>query len=218
MGSGETSPTMVTPHQRVLAESPGRRVVLDTPFGFQENADILTGRLVDYFRESVRVAVAPVVLRRSDQPPASVGEAIAARLRLRFRAAVHDDLLRTLAREHGGKRRVEPSSEPQLRERIANKTLAIDFTLGLEQGTGAEADEGIHLVAGNGLGDGRHIRRRRHPLICRDAQRWKFRFRRTRVAVGRGAERRIVWNFNHQSRLAPEVFTTAVHFGISALM
>lgn len=28
----------------------------------------------------------------------------------------------------------------QLRERIANKTLAIDFTLGLEQGTGAEAD------------------------------------------------------------------------------
>lgn len=28
----------------------------------------------------------------------------------------------------------------QLRERIANKTLAIDFTLGLEQGTGAEAE------------------------------------------------------------------------------
>ena len=32
------------------------------------------------------------------------------------------------------------SAELQLRERIANKTLAIDFTLGLEQGTGAEAD------------------------------------------------------------------------------
>jgi ERCC4-related helicase len=31
-------------------------------------------------------------------------------------------------------------AELQLRERIANKTLAIDFTLGLEQGTGAEAD------------------------------------------------------------------------------
>ena len=30
--------------------------------------------------------------------------------------------------------------ELQLRERIATKTLAIDFTLGLEQGTGAEAD------------------------------------------------------------------------------
>lgn len=31
-------------------------------------------------------------------------------------------------------------AELQLRERIATKTLAIDFTLGLEQGTGAEAD------------------------------------------------------------------------------
>ncbi len=34
----------------------------------------------------------------------------------------------------------ELEDELQLRERIANKTLAIDFTLGLEQGTGAEAD------------------------------------------------------------------------------
>lgn len=34
----------------------------------------------------------------------------------------------------------ELEAELQLRERIANKTLAIDFTLGLEQGTGVEAD------------------------------------------------------------------------------
>lgn len=34
----------------------------------------------------------------------------------------------------------ELEAELQLRERIATKTLAIDFTLGLEQGTGAEAD------------------------------------------------------------------------------
>lgn len=34
----------------------------------------------------------------------------------------------------------ELETELQLRERIANKTLAIDFTLGLEQGTGAEAE------------------------------------------------------------------------------
>jgi hypothetical protein len=34
----------------------------------------------------------------------------------------------------------ELEEELQLRERIANKTLAIDFTLGLEQGTGAEAE------------------------------------------------------------------------------
>ena len=34
----------------------------------------------------------------------------------------------------------ELEAELQLRERLATKTLAIDFTLGLEQGTGAEAD------------------------------------------------------------------------------
>jgi len=34
----------------------------------------------------------------------------------------------------------ELEQELKLRERIASKTLAIDFTLGLEQGTGAEAD------------------------------------------------------------------------------
>ena len=34
----------------------------------------------------------------------------------------------------------ELEAELLLRERIATKTLAIDFTLGLEQGTGAEAD------------------------------------------------------------------------------
>lgn len=34
----------------------------------------------------------------------------------------------------------ELEAELQLRERIATKTMAIDFTLGLEQGTGAEAD------------------------------------------------------------------------------
>src|SRR5262249_12651226 len=34
----------------------------------------------------------------------------------------------------------ELEAELQLRERIATKTMAIDFTLGLEQGTGAEAE------------------------------------------------------------------------------
>ena len=46
MGSGETSPTMVTPHQQILASmgKPDRLklTILDTPFGFQENSDDLT--------------------------------------------------------------------------------------------------------------------------------------------------------------------------------
>ena len=69
---------MVTPHQRILAESLGERVVLDTPFGFQENADILTQRLVDYFQESVGVTVLPTRLRRANEPAATVATAVAA--------------------------------------------------------------------------------------------------------------------------------------------
>ena len=54
MGSGETSPTMVTPHQQIMRDSGvGKRVVLDTPFGFQENANELTNRLKEYFADSV---------------------------------------------------------------------------------------------------------------------------------------------------------------------
>lgn len=58
MGSGETSPTMVTTHQRLmgrLGPPPVPAVVLDTPFGFQANADLLAERAVAYFRDSVGV-------------------------------------------------------------------------------------------------------------------------------------------------------------------
>ncbi|HEV2767024.1 MAG TPA: hypothetical protein VGV63_04850 [Acidimicrobiales bacterium] len=56
MGSGETSPTMVTPHRRLierLGAPPVPAVLLDTPFGFQANASLLADRAVEYFRESV---------------------------------------------------------------------------------------------------------------------------------------------------------------------
>ena len=66
MGSGETAPTMVKPHRQVFerlatatggattAEVPA--VFLDTPFGFQENADELSSKTVDYFRATGRSA------------------------------------------------------------------------------------------------------------------------------------------------------------------
>ena len=56
MGSGETSPTMVKTHRALLERlgpAPVPAVLLDTPFGFQENADDITERAVHYFRESV---------------------------------------------------------------------------------------------------------------------------------------------------------------------
>lgn len=77
MGSGETSPTMVTPHQRILRDSAaGKRVVLDTPFGFQENANELTIRLKEYFSDSVGEQVDIVSLRTVNATPAEVANAI----------------------------------------------------------------------------------------------------------------------------------------------
>ena len=56
MGSGETTPTMVRAHRAVLARL-GRRpvasVLLDTPYGFQENAEDISARAAEYFRNSV---------------------------------------------------------------------------------------------------------------------------------------------------------------------
>jgi len=57
MGSGETAPTMVKLHRRLMeaagATGPGGAVLLDTPYGFQENADDISARAVQYFRTSV---------------------------------------------------------------------------------------------------------------------------------------------------------------------
>ncbi|MGH7722910.1 MAG: CysS/YqeB C-terminal domain-containing protein [Candidatus Dormibacteria bacterium] len=63
IGSGETAPTMTSIHAELFARagSAGERaVLLDTPFGFQENADDISARSLAYFRDSVgrRVEVA----------------------------------------------------------------------------------------------------------------------------------------------------------------
>jgi hypothetical protein len=57
MGSGETAPTMVTTHRRLtsLRPSPVKAVVLDTPYGFQENAPELAAKAVEYFQTSINV-------------------------------------------------------------------------------------------------------------------------------------------------------------------
>ena len=59
MGSGETAPTMVTPHRDVAARlgpSP-RAVLLDTPYGFQENAAEISQRAIEYFAHRVQLAI-----------------------------------------------------------------------------------------------------------------------------------------------------------------
>lgn len=66
MGSGETAPTMVTTHRTLTAllPSPVKAAVLDTPYGFQENAPELAQRAVDYFKTSINVDIAIAGLNR----------------------------------------------------------------------------------------------------------------------------------------------------------
>jgi len=69
MGSGETAPTMVKPHRALferLGPDPVPSVLLDTPYGFQMNADDISARAVDYFAASVGRKVEVAELRRSD--------------------------------------------------------------------------------------------------------------------------------------------------------
>ncbi len=57
MGSGETAPTMVTTHRMLASKlkKPARAVLLDTPYGFQENAPELATKAVDYFQTSINL-------------------------------------------------------------------------------------------------------------------------------------------------------------------
>ncbi len=60
MGSGETSPTMVKVHRAILGRlgpPPVDAVLLDTPFGFQENAKEIAARAIAYFDESLQTKI-----------------------------------------------------------------------------------------------------------------------------------------------------------------
>jgi cyanophycinase-like exopeptidase len=71
MGSGETAPTMRGPHRRIadqVREAAGEvdAVLLDTPFGFQENAPILAAAATKYFKDAVGIDVEVAGLARID--------------------------------------------------------------------------------------------------------------------------------------------------------
>lgn len=70
-GSGETAPTMIKPHRQIferLGPPPVPAVMLDTPYGFQANADDISARAVEYFSASVgrQVEVAELRSQRDD--------------------------------------------------------------------------------------------------------------------------------------------------------
>jgi cyanophycinase-like exopeptidase len=70
MGSGETTPTMIKPHRRIFEslDEGASAVLLDTPYGFQLNADEISTRTVGYFAQSVGRKVDVVSWRT---PPAA---------------------------------------------------------------------------------------------------------------------------------------------------
>lgn len=89
MGSGETSPTMVTTHREIVARfaAPPRAVLLDTPYGFQENAAEISGRATDYFARRVGLTVDVAGFPGPLAADAPAGDASAAAALARLRSA-----------------------------------------------------------------------------------------------------------------------------------
>jgi cyanophycinase-like exopeptidase len=73
IGSGEMTPSMRRVHREVLARMTNRHggpsalraVAIDTPYGFQENADALTSKTLDYFAR-LGLAMEVASFRRAD--------------------------------------------------------------------------------------------------------------------------------------------------------
>ncbi|MFB7433572.1 hypothetical protein ACFCZ5_19745 [Streptomyces microflavus] len=90
MGSGETSPTVVTLHRELVARLGGDAdaVTLETPYGFQVNRDDISTRPREYFRRSVGLTTVVAPDARSDGPAGDApGDGDADRVRDRVRRA-----------------------------------------------------------------------------------------------------------------------------------
>ncbi len=84
MGSGETAPTMSAVHRDLLArlgDPPVPAVLLDTPFGFQGNADELVARAVQYFATSVQRPLGVASYRSAQEVGSLAYETMLNRLR-----------------------------------------------------------------------------------------------------------------------------------------
>src|SRR3981081_1336950 len=82
IGSGETSPTMVTIHQELVGRigHDPLAVVVETPYGFQENADEVSNKALRYFggRVGLRVQVPAGLRAPADDPGPDLDRGIAA--------------------------------------------------------------------------------------------------------------------------------------------
>jgi hypothetical protein len=83
MGSGETTPTMVSVHADLLTRlgpRPVPAVLLDTPFGFQENAEDISERTVAFFRDRVGFPITVASFRNREAATALEYETMLARV------------------------------------------------------------------------------------------------------------------------------------------
>ena len=83
MGSGETTPTMVSVHADLLSRlgpRPVPAVLLDTPFGFQENASDISEKTVAYFRERVGFPIGVATFRNRERATPLEYETMLARI------------------------------------------------------------------------------------------------------------------------------------------
>lgn len=82
MGSGETAPTMIKVHRRIMeavgATGPADAVLLDTPYGFQENASDISTKAQEYFRASVGHPISVATWRGADDDTVTRERALAA--------------------------------------------------------------------------------------------------------------------------------------------
>jgi len=80
MGSGETAPAMAKVHRALLGrlgDPTAPAVLIDTPYGFQENADELSARIVAYFAESVGHTLNVATFRTRDADALATSTALA---------------------------------------------------------------------------------------------------------------------------------------------
>jgi hypothetical protein len=82
-GSGETSPAMTSVHQELIARVSYPQlnaILLDTPFGFQQNADEIAARIIGYFRQHVGCEISLASFRHSGRASALEVEQFLTRL------------------------------------------------------------------------------------------------------------------------------------------
>ncbi len=69
LGSGETSPNLVSVHRELLngLDDSSDIFMIDSPFGFQENANQLVEKIIDFYKVSLNVDMKLATYRKIEE-------------------------------------------------------------------------------------------------------------------------------------------------------